>query len=525
MSNGDDETPADDGTDDAPADDGTKKTSADDGTDEAPTDDGTDETPADDGSDETPADDGTDETPADDGSDETPADDGTDETPADDGTDEAPTDDGSDEAPTDDGTDDAPAEDETSEITVDSLEERLSAADAALADAETESDLDTVEATLDDIEADIEAADLPQPEDEDEDPPEEALSEQLSDLREDLEAARGPYAEDVVSDVEDAKTKISDTRWTEQGEDEIVDAVRSFTDEVGDILDGEFGPESGDEEALTDALDEVVAAVEAAGLDPDEDEETIAALLEATDGLETGLEDAQEWDDLETNEKLMAEGFYDVLGHFKDYPPEWSALKEWEQRSRPDMVLLAMNNLQSDFMERHCLESFTRMGRAAKTDEVVDAMLQRAGKRDKPAIRILGKMGAEEAVETLVEYVDADKDPQLQKVTFKALGEIGHEDATQPLADKLVMENDIVRSHAARALGLLGDTRAVEPLTDVLADDADDNVRASAAWALRQIGTEAALEAAAEYTDDRAFIVKAEADSAADALGADTQPA
>jgi HEAT repeat protein len=36
-------------------------------------------------------------------------------------------------------------------------------------------------------------------------------------------------------------------------------------------------------------------------------------------------------------------------------------------------------------------------------------------------------------------------------------------------------------------------------------------VRASAAWALVQIGTERALEAAAEYTDDRAYIVETEA--------------
>jgi hypothetical protein len=322
----------------------------------------------------------------------------------------------------------------------------------------------------------------------------------------------------VVDEIESAVSTIEDTRWTEQGADEIADAVAGFADSVGEMLDEDFTPQGHDEASLVAALESVATTVEAAGLDPDEDAEDIAALLDATDALSTGLEDAQEWDDLETNEQLMAEGFYDVLGHFKDFPPEWSALKEWEQRSRPDMVLLALNSLQSDFMERHCLETFQRMGQAAKTDEVVDKMLQRAGKRDKPAIRILGKMAAEEAVETLVEYVDADKDPQLQKVTFKALGEIGDETATQPIADKLVSDNPIIRSQAARALGLLGDTRAVDPLADLLADDGEDTVRASAAWALRQIGTETALAAAAEYTGDRAYNVQVEAESAAEAL-------
>jgi HEAT repeat protein len=103
-------------------------------------------------------------------------------------------------------------------------------------------------------------------------------------------------------------------------------------------------------------------------------------------------------------------------------------------------------------------------------------------------------------------------------VTFKALGEVGSEEATQAIADKLVMDNDNVRPHAARALGLLGDTRAVQPLTDALTDDENDKVRAAAAWALRQIGTETALEAAADATDDPAFVVQHEAERAAETL-------
>jgi HEAT repeat protein len=145
-------------------------------------------------------------------------------------------------------------------------------------------------------------------------------------------------------------------------------------------------------------------------------------------------------------------------------------------------------------------------------------MHQKAQRRDKPAIKALGKMAAEDAVETLVEYVDTDSDPGLQKVTFKALGEIGSEEATQPLANKLEMDNDNVRPHAARALGLLGDTRAIGPLSDALADDESANVRSAAAWALRQIGTEEALEAAADYVDDRSYLVQHEAELAAEAL-------
>jgi HEAT repeat protein len=167
-------------------------------------------------------------------------------------------------------------------------------------------------------------------------------------------------------------------------------------------------------------------------------------------------------------------------------------------------------------MERHCMETLIRMG----DSEAFEEMHALAQRRDKRAIEALGKMGdgASGAVETLVEYVDADSDPGLQKVTLKALGEIGDDEAVQPIANKLVMDNDNVRPQVARALGLLGDARAVEPLADALSDDDSDAVRAAAAWALRQIGTEAALEAAAEHAGDRSFLVQSEAEAARDAL-------
>jgi HEAT repeat protein len=78
-----------------------------------------------------------------------------------------------------------------------------------------------------------------------------------------------------------------------------------------------------------------------------------------------------------------------------------------------------------------------------------------------------------------------------------------------------------VRPYAARALGLIGDTRAVDPLADALETDESDEVRAAAAWALRQIGTEAALEAAASFSDDRAYLVQHEATQADEALSAE----
>ncbi|MCD2199313.1 HEAT repeat domain-containing protein [Halobacterium sp. KA-4] len=415
---------------------------------------------------------------------------------------------------------DAPAPD----VDVETLQERLDDAVDALESAETEADLDDVEAILDAVESDLEAADLPEPEEEDEEAPAEALESRLSELRENLEAQRGPYAEDVVTAIEDAQSTLESTRWTKQGEQALQAAVSTYLDDAGEALDETFvGGEVAEPEALAEELDEVVNAVEAADLDPDEDAATIEALTEATDALTTGVEDAQEWDDLSVRQKLRAEGYYEVMGQKrKDFPPEWTALKQWEQRENVEMILLCLEHMgDSDFMERHCLEALKRVA----STEALDEVGQRAARRNTLAVEIVGRIGSEDGIEHVIDFVDAEGNPDLRMTALKSLGEIGSEDTTQDVANQLVADNDSVRSRAARSLGLIGDTRAIEPLTDVLADDDSDTVRASAAWALVQIGTERALEAAAEYADDRAYIVEQEAQKAADELDADTAEA
>jgi len=131
------------------------------------------------------------------------------------------------------------------------------------------------------------------------------------------------------------------------------------------------------------------------------------------------------------------------------------------------MILLALNSLESDFMERHCLEAFERMGKRGKTEEPLEELLGRAEKRDQFAIRILGKMAAEEATETLVEFVSEDSNPQLQKIVFKALGEIGAPRRRSSRSRTSSIPRGTPGTscpHAARALGLIGDTRAIDPL-------------------------------------------------------------
>jgi len=406
-------------------------------------------------------------------------------------------------------------EDGAVELSVEEFEDRLDAVADSVSAAETEADLDDTEADLDAVADKLDAASLPEADDDDEDDPAAALEDQLESVRDDLAAARGPYAEDVIETVESVQSTLRDTRWTVDGEATLADAQTTFVETVGEALDTTLDAATGGDGAtLADGLDAVTAAVTEAELDPDADSETIQTSLAAAETLEDACEAAEEWDDLEVREQLEAEGFYDVLGHYKDFPPELAALKVWADRGNVEMVLLALDKLGSEFMEEHCLDAIVRMN----DDGAFEEMHARAQKRDQPGIEALGKMAAEEAVETLVDYVDEDSNPQLQTVTFRALGEIGHPDAVQPLANQLVADNDEVRARAARALGLIGDTRAVEPLGETLATDEIDTVRTSAAWALRQIGTHGALATASEAVDDGSYIVEAEAERAAEAL-------
>jgi len=390
------------------------------------------------------------------------------------------------------------------------LEERLDAAADDLEAAETEGDLDDVEAELDAIEAD-----LPEPtEDEDgeEDDPAAEERERLGDLRDQLAEQRGPYAEDVTEVLDEAETTIEESEWTETGESEVGDAVETVLDAAGDELGESYAVDGEGLDAAASTVATVRADVDGADLDADDDAETIASLLEAAETLAEDLEAAEVWSDLTVRQQLDAQGFYDVLSpeNRKDYPPEWSAIKIYAEQGEPEPILTALEKYESDFMEENILDAIERFAPEA----AFDAVHQRAQRRDTHTIRILGRIGDERACDTLVDFLGGG-DVELEKVTLRALGAIGDQETTQAVANRLDADDGEIRSTAARSLGMLGDTRAVDPLSDVLHDDEADEVRASAAWALRQIGTEDALDTVTDYAGDRSYIVQAEAKKAA----------
>lgn len=420
--------------------------------------------------------------------------------------------------------DDPPEDDESAAEELadpEEFERRLDEAAELVEAAETEDDLDEADEALDAIEGDLEAATLPTPEPEvgeDENPedveppdPKADFEDRISGLRSDLDDQRGPYVEDVADAIGSESTTISSSEWTEEGEDEVSEAVADFFAAANDALGESFEVTADDPAGTAEELDAVAEEIGEMPLDPDDDADTIATLLEQTDTLSGDIEAATLWSDLEVREQLRRQGFYDVLDPnvSKDFPPELSAINVYEAQGEVEPLLSALDSFGSDFMEENVLDALEHLAPEAAYDPV-HALAQR---RNKQPVRILGRIGDERACDTLEDFLGGG-DVELEKITLRALGMIGADRSTDPVAQRLLADSREIRSSAARALGLIGDTRAIDPLGDVLAGDDADEVRASAAWALNQIGTERALETAAEYADDRSYLVQAEAEKA-----------
>ncbi|MFB6133360.1 MAG: HEAT repeat domain-containing protein [Halanaeroarchaeum sp.] len=428
---------------------------------------------------------------------------------------------------------DGDEESETSEASevdpqVAEFDARLDDVAEALDDADTEDDLDAIDDRLAEIREDLEAAEIPtiEPEEEDEEPvdPKEDVDSRIEDLQDEADDQRGPYAEDVVDAIADVQSTVSSTRWAAEGTDELVPGFETFFDDITAYVDADVGDPVADPAELAAELDEATDAVEAAELDADDDAGAIAGLLDAVDDLEKHVEDCTAWLDLEVRERLRREGFYEPIegGKHKDFPPEWSALKAWEKRNDVEMVTLLLDTMgDSDFIQRHCVESLLRMG----GPNGLDALTPLANRRNELAVEAIGKVGHEDGIGAVEGHAESTGNPSLQTTALKALGAIGSDETTETVAEQLDVEDASVRSQAARSLGLIGDPRAIDPLEDALEADEDQTVRASAVWALVQIGTERALEVASTYATDEPYLVKVEAKKAESALESVSAPA
>jgi HEAT repeat protein len=121
---------------------------------------------------------------------------------------------------------------------------------------------------------------------------------------------------------------------------------------------------------------------------------------------------------------------------------------------------------------------------------------------------LAGKTGDSRPVEALIEMLMADTDP-MKAAAAKALGWIGDHRAVAPL---LIALNDsepqsAVREVAAEALGRIGDPSAVSALVYALNDD-NEWVRRAAAVALGDLGDRVAIEPLTDAMGDESVMVQ-----------------
>lgn len=132
--------------------------------------------------------------------------------------------------------------------------------------------------------------------------------------------------------------------------------------------------------------------------------------------------------------------------------------------------------------------------------------------------RALGRVGDARAVEPLIGALRDDADPQVRACVAETLGQIGDARAVDPLVGAISDSDKQVRLPASRALGRLGDARAVDPLSGALRDETNANVRACVAETLGQIGDTRAVDPLIDALVDADSQVRRSAAEALDRL-------
>lgn len=123
-------------------------------------------------------------------------------------------------------------------------------------------------------------------------------------------------------------------------------------------------------------------------------------------------------------------------------------------------------------------------------------------------IETLGSIG-KPAVQPIIPSLNDESDANVQWDLIKSLSAIG-EPAIKPLMKMLDSEKAVVRSNAARTLGLMKEKRASEQLIHMLTCDPEYGTRSCASEAIGKIGCAEALDALIQRLNDEEAVVRRE---------------
>ena len=155
-------------------------------------------------------------------------------------------------------------------------------------------------------------------------------------------------------------------------------------------------------------------------------------------------------------------------------------------------LAMALMSDDDDDVREACV---TGLGKSS-SELAVKSIAQAMGSDDDSSVRKmcateLGKAEGELAVKSLIQAVLTDKEASVVIAAEDALGQLRARGSVECLLKSLNHENSGVRTHAAHALKLIGDTRAVPAISDRLEKETDKQVRQAMVDVLAELGAQA----------------------------------
>ncbi len=178
-----------------------------------------------------------------------------------------------------------------------------------------------------------------------------------------------------------------------------------------------------------------------------------------------------------------------------DLETRWEIMKQLAESKHPDAFTPLVKALgdEDDYVRLFAVVALGIVGDSRAVEPLIEAMKAEPDYRQLQlrAAVALRRIGDETATKLLIDTFKNDKDVMTRRNAALALAEIGDKQAIQPLINGLKDSNDDIRDIAALALGNMQAKEAVAPLIQALTDN---KLNWRATVALGDIGDTRAIE-------------------------------
>jgi HEAT repeat protein len=136
------------------------------------------------------------------------------------------------------------------------------------------------------------------------------------------------------------------------------------------------------------------------------------------------------------------------------------------------IIILLIVSIAVVFLTSETVRSKTKDELGVVIDSIVKVLKYGSMTEKTDAVAALGMIGDSRAVEPLIEFLKYGKRDHLRSKIVEALGRIGDKKATPALIEALLNDSYChTRYEAAEALGIIGDKRAIPALEKALKDE------------------------------------------------------